>query len=97
MFGRLKDSWELARIGASIEGVVREAGRGDGTKVMQWYADFLKYTAAYCRAKSLPRDSVFALAMQYTPAANGAAFRDIVERLIAPGQLLHDVHESLAD
>lgn len=95
MFGNIKKNWELSRIGASIEGVVREAARGDGTKVLQWYADYINYTNAYCRKNNLSSDTVFALALRFTPAANGPAFKSLIERIASPGQPLHELRKGL--
>lgn len=92
MFGKIKDSWQLARIGASIEGVVRESENGDGSKVMQWYADFLMYSQQYAKKKHLSSESVFQKAMGFTQPANGPAFKELVARLTAPGKLLHEIH-----
>ncbi|MPZ47029.1 MAG: hypothetical protein GEV05_27425 [Betaproteobacteria bacterium] len=93
MFSSLKDGWALSKIAASIEGVVRETEKGNGTAVKQWYFDYLRYTREYGIKTSFSEEQIVQRAMKFTPARNLQPFREIVKRLIQPGELLHDIHK----
>jgi hypothetical protein len=93
VFRGIKKAWNDSALESAVEGVIREADRGNAHEVQRWFNMFKDKCEAQSKgAGKNPRDIEEEILQKLDPAKS-ARYVSIVERLSEPDGLLAEVME----
>lgn len=95
MFSSVKTAWMWAKVISSIEGVIREAAKGNATAVQQWYYDYRKYLTTASNKERITTAEAEMVAFKKVGTEKAEAFSDIVSRLSRPGEILDEINRHI--
>lgn len=95
MFGSLKKLWDESGITASVDGVLREAARGNASEVQRWYFKLKKHAYKQSLQDGLSPAEIERRALSSIEPAKARQYSEVVQRLSQPGGVLHEVNEWL--
>jgi hypothetical protein len=91
MFSLMKKVWAESELTSSIEGVLREAGKGNAREVQGWYFKFKKDAYKQSLKENLQPNEVEERALSKVEPAQAQLFLEVVGRLSRPGGVLNEI------
>lgn len=95
MFEAFKKGWSQSGIVAAVDGVLREAARGDALQVQKWYFKLKKDAYKQALNQGITAGQAELNAFATIEPAKMQTYRDVVRRLSVPGGALYEVNEWL--
>jgi hypothetical protein len=91
LFGSIKKIWNESGIAASVDGVLREAARGNAVEVQKWYFKLKKDAFSQAKQEGVSPKEIEKRALSAIAPEKLAAYLDIVRKLTRPGGVLADI------
>lgn len=95
MFGKLMGLWNASGVVTGIEGVIREAERGNILEAQRWYFYLKKHAFRASKKEGIPAQEIEERALASVRPEQATRFKLIVNQLSQPGEPFEEVNEWL--
>jgi len=95
MFGGMKRLWAESALTSAIEGVIREASKGNALEVQRWYFALKKEAYKQSLKEGVAAAEIEERALSAAKPDQSKMYQEIVQRLSQSGGPLEDVNEWL--
>ena len=96
MFGGIKKLWEDTGITSAVDGVIREAAKGNALEVQKWYFRLKKYVHKVAQRDGISPAVAEQKALNSIDAEKRQLYQAVVDRLGEPGGILDEVNDWMA-
>jgi hypothetical protein len=95
MFDLTRKLWAESALTSSIEGVLREAAKGNAVEVQKWYFRLKKEAYKQSLKEGISPQVIEARALSKVAPDEAELFIDVVRRLSQPGGVLDEINNWL--
>ena len=95
MFGSVKKMWADTGVTTDIDGVIRQAAKGNALEVQKWYFKLKKDAYKISLRDGISPSQVERKALSSVGPEKSKLFEEIVKRLSKPGGALEEINDHL--
>jgi len=95
MFGGVKKLWADTGVTTAIDGVIKQAAKGNALEVQKWYFKLKKNTYKISLRDGISPTQVEKRALENVGPEKTQLFNEIVSRLSQPGGALEEINDWL--
>lgn len=95
MFGGMKKLWAETALTSAIEGVIREASKGNALEVQRWYFKIKKEAYKQSLKENVTPSSIEERALSAMKPEQSEVYREVIRRLSKDGGPLEEINEWL--